>query len=129
MSESVKATYLHDGYKPSRGLTGWYRDLTVKEAKEKGYRNPLYAVDRNGCVREVRVNGQAKTWKRSPGCILSLKYGLRDCFHVGHKDRAENQAIQCYGSVRIVVAVTGMEFKKETPPEIVTDYVKEQLGI
>lgn len=130
VSEGIKAIYLEDGYKPSRGLAGWYRHLTVKEAKQLNWYGTLYATDRNGCVREVRLNGKPKVWKRSNGVVLSLKYGLRECFHVGSKNLKDTEPLQPeYHSVQILVQINGYQFKKDTPPEIVTDYVKEQLGI
>ena len=123
----VQASYLHDGYKPSRGLAGWYRDLTVKEAKSPGlWKKALFALDWTGKVREIRLNGATKTWKRSPGCVLSLKYGLREYFCAGNKNRQEDEAIG--SSVRVLVMV-GKNFAADTPPGIVLDWLKENEGI
>lgn len=124
----VQAIYLKDGYSPvgknARGLDGWYRDLSCEEAKRFGYHNTLYAVDRHGNVRECRVNGSAKVWKRSPGCELSLRYGLKENFRVGDKERNPHDAISDPWQVRIVVPVKA-GFKPDDPASIVTDFVVE----
>lgn len=124
----VSALYLRDGYSgKGHGLTGWYRDITVGEAKALNGYETLYATDRSGNVREIRLNGKPRVWKRSPGCVLSLKYGLKEYFHAGDKERQPHEPLSAY-SPRIVVPVRGMEFAPETPANIVTDYVREQLG-
>ncbi len=118
--ECVKATYLQDGYSGGRGLTGWYRDLTVAEAKRT--RGTVYAVDRHGCVREVRTNGKPKVWKTRTGCILHLKYGLRECFDVGADYLEDYEPI---GQRERIVVRVRQPFPADTPPEIVSDYVQE----
>jgi|ERR1051326_2557844 hypothetical protein len=122
--ESVKAFFLRDGYSgKGRGLTGWYRELTVREAKQLRY-GTLYAVDRNGRVRECRLNGAPKTWKTRPGCVLSLKYGLKECFNVGGDDRQDDESVSRSHDVCIVVPVKA-SFAEDAPPQVVADYVME----
>lgn len=124
LERSIQAIYLHDGYSRSNARTGWYRDLTVDEAKRLGYRDAIYAVDRNGNVRDCRLNGNPKTWKTRPGCVLPLKYGLRECFRVGDDDLQPHEAISQPHQVRAVVPVKA-EFSPDTPAGIVTDWVLE----
>lgn len=120
----MNAMYLKTGYSRRNDLDGWYRPLTVKEAKQLDYRTQLYAIDLSGNVREVRLNGKPKTWKRATGCELSLKYGLKECFKVGGKELSDDQPIDDDIVVRI-----DYPFDIDTPPGIVSDFVKEQLGV
>ena len=73
MPDTVQAIWLEDGYAKPKGLTGWYRDLTVYEAKLG--RQAIFAVDSHGKVRECRINSKPKIWITLPGCELSIKYG------------------------------------------------------
>lgn len=120
---SVKAMYLEDGYRPSRGLTGWYRYLTVGEAKRLSF-STVYAIDKWGTVRECRLNGAPKTWKTRPGCKLSLKYGLREHFRVGSDEAQEHERLSQYGQVHIVVPVK-QQFDVDMPADVVSDWVLE----
>lgn len=120
----MNAIYLKTGYAKRTDLDGWYRPLTVKEAKNLSWSTRLYAIDRSGCVREIRLNGKPKTWKRATGCELSLKYGLKECFRVGGKELKDHEPIDD----SIVVAVD-YPFDKDVPAGVVSDYVKEQLGV
>jgi hypothetical protein len=118
----IRAIFLRSGYRAERHPPMWFRDLTVAEAKLT--QGTVYAFAegvRPGAV-EVRTNGAPKTWKTFPGCELSLKFGLRDCFRVGSKDLQPDEAIS--GRVRILVPVRGA-FDPETPPKIVADWVME----
>jgi hypothetical protein len=124
MPDTVQAIYLQDGYAKDRGLRGWYRDLTVYEAKQ-ALNSILYAIDKNGKVRECRINSSPKTWKTFPGCELSIKYGYRECFRVGGREREDSEPISkggYYDQVRIVVPVK-VSFTPETPAEFVTSHV------
>lgn len=123
MTRSIEAMYLRSGYSRDKGKAQWYRDLTVAEAKRTS--GTLYAIDKHGNVRECRTNGAPKTWKRSPGCELSLKYGLYENFRVGNKESLSTEPISLSHQVRIVVPVNH-EFLAETPPEIVVDWVLEK---
>lgn len=121
----MNVMYLRDGYSgKGRGLTGWYRSLTVREAKRLGYGSTLYAVDKRGCVRECRVIGAPKTWKTRSGCELSLKYGLKEHFRVGRDHLRDEESISQGGQVWVVVPVK-QQFVENTPAEIVFDYVLE----
>ena len=120
---TVKAFYLQDGYATPRGLTGWYRDLTIREAKTCCA--TAYAIDWKGNVREVRITSR-QTWKTRPGCVLSLKYGLRNSFKAG-SDMAPEDSPVCEGNnkaARVVVPVKH-QFLPETPPEIVADFAMQ----
>lgn len=117
-----QAMYLTDGYSKSRGLSGWYRDVTVGEIK-RGFDGALCATNDMWSVREVRRNGSVKTWKRSTGCELPLKHGFKECFRVGSKDLSEQDAIG--RAVRIVVRVT-CPFPPEANAEIVRDWLIEK---
>lgn len=121
-TETMQAYYLQDGYRGKRGLTGWYRDLTIAEAKRT--QGTLYAIDRSGNVRECRTNGAPKTWKTRPGCVLSLKYGLREHFQAGADDREPHEPLSAAHQVRIVVPVN-RSFDAETPAGIVADWCLE----
>lgn len=120
----MEAIYLKTGYTKRTDLDGWYRPLTVGEAKSLSWNRQLFAIDRSGNVREIRLNGKPKTWKTWSGCELSLKYGLKECFRVGGKELKDHEPIDD----TIVVAVD-YPFDKDVPAGIVSDYVKEQLGI
>jgi hypothetical protein len=124
MMQSMEVSYLLDGYAKSRGLTGWYRDLTVGEAKRTPQRGTLHAIDKHGCVREIRVTS-VQTWKRSPGCVVKASYGRYEHFSVTNREGRDSDPITGhYGQIRIVVPVQE-KFDKDTPPEIVSDWVKE----
>ena len=122
----IQAYYLLDGYgrkSRGRGLDGWYRDLTVREAKEFPTRQ-LYATDFRGMVRQIRLCGKPKTWKTRPGCILNLIYGLKDYFHVGEDHLGNDDPISDHLKLKIIVPVA-FGFPQDTPPDIVADYVIE----
>ncbi len=117
----MKAFYLHDGYgiaSKDRGLDGWYRELTVAEAKAGKFGN-LYAKDGYGRVREVRLNGKVKTWKTWAGCEMPMKYGLRRCFRVGDRNLLPEQAV---GNVMVKV---NHPFDPDVPASIVADWVMD----
>lgn len=122
----VAVSYLLSGYSRDGDLDGWYRDLTVGEAKAGS--GTLYAVDRNGKVRRVRVTS-VETWKTFPGCVLHLKYGLRKYFQVGGRRLTDGEPISPPGFTRVVVPVR-QHFLPETPAGIVSDWVMEkELGL
>src|SRR5580704_7269706 len=122
MLDTVQAIWLEDGYAKDRGLRGWYRDLTIYEAKLGIH--TVYAIDKEGKVRQCRVNGAAKTWKTFPGCELPIKYGYRECFRVGDRDRQDSEPISKsgYDQTRIVIPVN-TDFTAQTPAEFVTTHV------
>lgn len=44
------------------------------------YRMNLKFVDLSGCLRNIRLNGQVKTWKTQPYRVeIPIKYGFREC--------------------------------------------------
>lgn len=119
----IKAYLLRSGYASQRKEPpAWYRDLTVAEAKLLSWHGSLHSVDRHGNVRDVRLNGKPKVWKRSPGCELSLKYGLRECFRVGDKFLEPHEAIGMDHQVKVIVPVR-QQFEHDTPREVVLDWV------
>lgn len=116
----VRVFYLRDGYARNNGdLDGWYRNLTVKEAKDLNYGSVVAFIDKNGQVRTARVQGKPKTWKRSPGVEITLKYGLREYCSFGSKHWTEYDGIP-----RLVVRLK-KEFPPECPAGVVQDYVVE----
>lgn len=123
----MKAYYLQDGYSgKGRGLTGWYRPLTVQEAKAGKFRSTLYFTDRNNKVREMRVNGNCKEWKTFPGIEIPVKYGLRECARFGGRDLLPGDFVD---EIMCLVPVK-FPFDKDTPDGIVADYVMDhEMGI
>lgn len=125
-STGIQAMYLLDGYRPSRGLTGWYRELTVREAKR--CQGTLYVVDGAGSVRECRTNGAPKVWKTRPGCVLSLKYGLKQCFQAGYDYLKDDKPLSGPLQPTIVVPVKA-KFAPDTPAGIVADWcIEHEIG-
>jgi len=67
---------------PVSGYTGkptgmQYRAMTLEEAKALRSGSHIEFLDLHGQVRNAKVNGQPKTWKRSPERVeVPLKYGL-----------------------------------------------------
>lgn len=63
-------------YAGKRG-EGTFRSMTLDEAKSLSYGEHVWILANDGSAREVKVNGQPKTWKRSPERVeVPVKYGL-----------------------------------------------------
>ena len=78
---------LKDGYSQDRGLSGKYRRITLAEAKNLRYGQRVCIIDRHGRVRECKINGQPKTWKRDSSRIeIPCKYGLYEHFTLTKND-------------------------------------------
>ena len=119
----IQAMYLHDGYAgKGHGLTGWYRNCTVFEAKLFNYGDELHFMDQSGKVRTARVQGKPKTWKRSPGCETTLKYRLKEYARFGSKERKDIQALDHDHQILLPVL---QQFDPNTDPEIVMEWVWE----
>jgi hypothetical protein len=59
------------------------RQITLGEAKNLGYGDRVYTLDRNGNAAEIRVSSKVKTWKRDPNRIeVSFKYGMYENFRM-----------------------------------------------
>lgn len=64
-----------------------YRFLTFQEAKQLDNVSHAKVLDRNGNVREVKINGRVKTWKTRPGDIdIPCKYGMYEYFTVSYRN-------------------------------------------
>lgn len=69
----LKSGYHHSN--PNEELP--YRALTPTEAKLLQYGQRIPFRDKQGQVREIKVNGAPKTWKRSPDRVeVPCKYGM-----------------------------------------------------
>lgn len=64
--------------------------LTLDQAKALRPGNTLYCLydrDSRGYAKKVKVNGQPKTWKRSPDRVrIPYKYGLYGYGYIGEND-------------------------------------------
>lgn len=74
------AMVLHDGYSPLRVKTQTvadFRPMTPDEAKALTYGERVKIKTPDGMVREVKINGAPKTWKRDPSRVeVPVKYGM-----------------------------------------------------
>jgi hypothetical protein len=90
----TKTMQLRNGYDRSKDPeTATYRYMTVHEAKRLSYGQRVPFLANDGTAREVKVNGAPKTWKRSSGVIVSLKYGLYEYAQAGSKDLADRDDV------------------------------------
>lgn len=65
------------------------RHLTRDEAIARNWSvvHTLYYLCDNGRYRNVRFNGQTKTWKRDPERLeIPVKYGMYECFRITERD-------------------------------------------
>ena len=63
-----------------------YRSITLEEAKNLSYGH-ANILDRHGKVRNIKINGKVRTWKRDPNRIeIPCKYGLYECFTLTSRD-------------------------------------------
>jgi hypothetical protein len=69
-------TFVLKMYSGKRG-TGTFRSMTRMEVLQLGYGDHCWFHTFNGDAREVKINGQVRTWKRQPDRIeVSVKYGM-----------------------------------------------------
>jgi hypothetical protein len=67
--------------------TGEFRAMTLDEARQLTYGGHVWFKSVQGDARRAKVNGQPKTWKRSPERIeVSLKYGLYEYAKFNEQD-------------------------------------------
>lgn len=93
-SEIVECFALAESAKDRRMLECLYAavgpDIT---ADNVGANRELWhrtARNSDGSPVRCRVNGQVKRWKRRPNEFrLPVKYGLRECFYLTHRNAAE----------------------------------------
>lgn len=105
MKANMEPIKLRDGYSRLKNPpTATYRPMTCTEAKSlrPGQRVPFEAND--GTARLLTVNGAPKTWKRSPGVEVPIKYGLYEYARMGHRDLAPGAPCG-----RLLVLVDGQE--------------------
>lgn len=70
---------LSDGYdrRKTKKRVASFRRMTIKEAKELTSGQSCKAQAHRDSVKDVKVNGKPKIWKRSPNRVkVPLKYGL-----------------------------------------------------
>jgi hypothetical protein len=94
MSNTV---YLQNGYRLASNYLA-FRDMTLEEAKNlhRGMRVWFRAND--GTARMVTINGQPKTWKRTPERVeVPVKYGLYEYSRFDEKN------------LRLLVLIDGRE--------------------
>lgn len=67
-----------------------------------------YITNRDGAPVRCRANGKCKTWKTRPKEFrLPVKYGLRTCFYITHRNAHEwNVSKQDFIKSLIPVAIT-----------------------
>ena len=59
-----------------------YRRMTVEEAKSLSH-GTVVCLAHNGVLRNAKINGSVKTWKRSPERVrVPMKYGLYEYFYL-----------------------------------------------
>ena len=77
-----------------------FRPMTVDEAKSLRHGDHVEFMDKNGDVRDCRVNGKPKTWKTRPTHVkVPMKYGMYECFY------AENYASDSEAVTNLVVRI------------------------
>lgn len=61
------------------------RPMTFEEVKNAT--GHIHVLDRNGKVRQVKVNGSVKTWKTRPNnCKMPYKYGMYEFGYIEFVD-------------------------------------------
>lgn len=66
---------------------GTYRSITLEEAKSLRYGQRHLFIDIKGNVRELKINGAPKTWKRDKSRIeIPCKYGMYEYYTFGKSD-------------------------------------------
>ena len=84
MSDTIT---LPNGYDRSKHpLTAEYRYMTVSETKELKSNDEVVFEAKDRTARCAKVLSLPRTWKRSTGVTVSLKYGLYEYFRVGSKN-------------------------------------------
>lgn len=106
MSEHDEIEVLADGYSRSRNPdTARYRPLTPAEARGLRYGQRVPFKSKDGTVREVKVNGAVKTWKRDPNRLeVPVKFGLYECARfeaIGEKVASPSYPQDVYLLVRV----------------------------
>lgn len=77
---------LKSGYARAKQAEAEYRAMTIEEAKALNGWGTIPFLDNAGKVRECRLNGAVKTWKRDPSRIeVPVKYGLYECVRLTGK--------------------------------------------
>ena len=76
-----------DGYDRRKNpIERGYRYMTVQEAQQLRSGGHVQFEGKDGRIRNLKVNGRPKTWKREPGRVeVPMKYGMYEC------DRVSNQ--------------------------------------
>jgi hypothetical protein len=76
--------YVHDGYS-ARGKTQRtvrVRAMTLDEIKDLAPGRHAKVIANDGKLREVKINGVVKRWKREPDRVsVSVKYGMYEFAH------------------------------------------------
>lgn len=79
MSETFQAV---DGYAPKRKTPApklTVRHMTLDEIKALGYGDHASFIANDGTVRNIKINGAVRRWKREANRIeVPVKYGLRE---------------------------------------------------
>ena len=78
----METMQLVSGYDRSKNpVKSSYRSITLAEAKKLQYGDKVLFIDQHGKVRECKVNGKPKTWKRDETRIeIPAKYGLYEYY-------------------------------------------------
>ena len=64
-----------------------YRSMTLEEAKALPYGDHIWFIGLDGKARQLKINGQPKTWKRSPGKVrIPVKYGMYEYLYFTEQD-------------------------------------------
>lgn len=71
-----------------------FRYMTVGEAKKLNYGDHVPFKANDGTHRIVKINGQPKTWKRSPGVAVPVKYGMYEHATFEHRDGEDGEAFE-----------------------------------
>jgi hypothetical protein len=77
MSEMMLASGYDRRKNPERKA---YRPMTPAEALLLTYGQRIHFLSKDGTVRDLKVNGKVRTWKRDPSRIeVPCKYGMYEC--------------------------------------------------
>ena len=78
----MKIMELFNGYDKSKNpQKSKYRSITFDECLKLSYGDKVFFIDNSGKVRQCKINGKVKTWKRDKERIeIPCKYGLYEYF-------------------------------------------------